>query len=105
MRMVTLFAASLLWSIAPAQAAPSVAVLRAIQNNQFRLATQQIREALVDNPDDPDLHALQGLAWSRSTLFADALGAFAFADGRVRKLNHIPSDGETITLQSPVAGG
>ncbi len=31
--------------------------------------------------------------------------AFAFADGKVRKLNHIPSDGETITLQSPVAGG
>jgi len=36
---------------------------------------------------------------------APAMVAFAFADGTVRKLDYVPTDGETITLQSPVAGG
>ncbi len=34
-----------------------------------------------------------------------AMVAFAFADGKVRKLEYIPSDGDVITIQSPVAGG
>lgn len=36
---------------------------------------------------------------------APAMVAFAFADGKVKKLDYVPSDGETVTLQSPVAGG
>lgn len=31
--------------------------------------------------------------------------AFAFKDGRVKRLDHIPSDGDVITLQPPVSGG
>ena len=31
--------------------------------------------------------------------------AFAFTNGKVKKLEYIPTDGETVTLQSPVAGG
>lgn len=34
-----------------------------------------------------------------------ALVAFALSDGRVRRLDHKPVDGERITLQPPVAGG
>lgn len=34
-----------------------------------------------------------------------ALVAFAFAGGKVRRLDYAPSDGETVTLQAPVAGG
>ena len=34
-----------------------------------------------------------------------AMVAFAFADGKVRKLEHVPSEGDVITIQSPVAGG
>ncbi len=36
---------------------------------------------------------------------APVMVAFAFADGKVKKLDYVPTDGETITLQSPVAGG
>ncbi len=31
--------------------------------------------------------------------------AFAFVDGKVRKLDYAPTDGDVITIQSPVAGG
>jgi len=31
--------------------------------------------------------------------------AFAFKDGSVKRLDHIPSDGDIITLQPPVSGG
>ncbi len=31
--------------------------------------------------------------------------AFAFKDGRLKRLDHIPSDGDVITLQPPVSGG
>lgn len=31
--------------------------------------------------------------------------AFAFKNNRVTGLNHIPSDGDVITLQPPVSGG
>ncbi len=34
-----------------------------------------------------------------------AMVAFAFTEGKVKKLDYIPTDGETVTLQSPVAGG
>ncbi|MCD4690700.1 MoaD/ThiS family protein [bacterium] len=34
-----------------------------------------------------------------------AMIAFAFAGGKVRKLDYVPSDGEAVTIQSPVAGG
>lgn len=36
---------------------------------------------------------------------APAMVAFAFSGGKVRKLDYVPADGETVTLQSPVAGG
>jgi len=36
---------------------------------------------------------------------APVMVAFAFTDGKVKKLDYVPSDGETVTLQSPVAGG
>jgi len=36
---------------------------------------------------------------------APVMVAFAFADGKVKKLDYVPADGETVTLQSPVAGG
>ena len=36
---------------------------------------------------------------------APVMVAFAFADGKVKKLDYVPTDGETVTLQSPVAGG
>jgi sulfur carrier protein ThiS len=31
--------------------------------------------------------------------------AFAFKDGTLKRLDHIPSDGDVITLQPPVSGG
>ena len=34
-----------------------------------------------------------------------AMVAFAFSGGKVRKLDYVPSEGEIVTLQSPVAGG
>jgi len=34
-----------------------------------------------------------------------AFVAFAFTEGRLRRLDYRPSDGETITLQPPVSGG
>jgi len=34
-----------------------------------------------------------------------ALVAFGFSDGKVRRLDYRPGDGEVITLQPPVAGG
>ncbi len=36
---------------------------------------------------------------------ATVMVAFAFTDGKVKKLDYVPTDGETVTLQSPVAGG
>ncbi len=36
---------------------------------------------------------------------APVMVAFAFTGGKVKKLDYIPTDGETVTLQSPVAGG
>ncbi len=36
---------------------------------------------------------------------APVMVAFAFADGKVKRLDYVPADGETVTLQSPVAGG
>ena len=35
----------------------------------------------------------------------DGLVAFAFAGGRIRRLDYVPSDGDVITLQPPVSGG
>jgi molybdopterin converting factor small subunit len=34
-----------------------------------------------------------------------AFVAFAFKDGRVKRLDYIPSEGDVITLQPPVSGG
>ncbi|MBM3307488.1 MAG: MoaD/ThiS family protein [Candidatus Eisenbacteria bacterium] len=34
-----------------------------------------------------------------------ALVAFGYSQGTVRRLDYRPADGETITLQPPVAGG
>jgi molybdopterin converting factor small subunit len=31
--------------------------------------------------------------------------AFAFKNGTLKRLDHIPSDGDIITLQPPVSGG
>ncbi len=36
---------------------------------------------------------------------APVMVAFAFTDGKVKRLDYVPTDGETVTLQSPVAGG
>ena len=33
------------------------------------------------------------------------LVAFGYSDGRVRRMDYEPQDGETITLQPPVSGG
>jgi len=35
----------------------------------------------------------------------DGLVAFAFADGKVRRLNYRPVEGDVVTLQPPVSGG
>lgn len=35
----------------------------------------------------------------------DIFVAFAFVGGRLQRLDYRPSDGETVTLQPPVAGG
>ena len=35
----------------------------------------------------------------------DGLVAFAFADGKLRRLDYVPVDGDVITLQPPVSGG
>jgi molybdopterin converting factor small subunit len=35
----------------------------------------------------------------------DALVAFAFANGKLERLDYHPSDGDIITLQPPVSGG
>ncbi len=34
-----------------------------------------------------------------------ALVAFVYTSGKVKGLHYIPSDGQSITLQTPVAGG
>ncbi len=34
-----------------------------------------------------------------------AFVAFAFKDGRLKRLDYIPSEGDIITLQPPVSGG
>ncbi len=34
-----------------------------------------------------------------------AMVAFAFVAGKVQKLGYVPSEGDVITIQSPVAGG
>ena len=34
-----------------------------------------------------------------------ALVAFVYTEGKVKSLNFIPSDGQSITLQPPVSGG
>jgi sulfur carrier protein ThiS len=31
--------------------------------------------------------------------------AFVYTDGKVKRLDYIPSDGQSITLQPPVSGG
>lgn len=35
----------------------------------------------------------------------DGLVAFAFSNGKLRRLDHVPADGDVITLQPPVSGG
>jgi sulfur carrier protein ThiS len=35
----------------------------------------------------------------------EGLVAFAFADGKLRRLDHRPGDGDVVTLQPPVSGG
>jgi len=34
-----------------------------------------------------------------------AFVAFAYTGGKLKRLDYIPTDGETITLQPPVSGG
>lgn len=34
-----------------------------------------------------------------------ALVAFVYTEGKVRRLDYVPSDGQNITLQPPVSGG
>ena len=35
----------------------------------------------------------------------EGLVAFGFADGKVRRLDYRPTEGEVVTLQPPVSGG
>jgi molybdopterin converting factor small subunit len=35
----------------------------------------------------------------------EGLVAFAFADGKLRRLDYRPGDGDVVTLQPPVSGG
>ena len=35
----------------------------------------------------------------------DGLVAFAFSNGKLLRLDHVPADGDVITLQPPVSGG
>ena len=34
-----------------------------------------------------------------------AFVAFAYSDGKLRNLDYVPQEGQTITLQPPVSGG
>lgn len=34
-----------------------------------------------------------------------ALVAFVYTEGKLRRLDYLPSDGQSITLQPPVSGG
>ncbi len=34
-----------------------------------------------------------------------AFVAFAYSDGSIKRLDYVPKDGDTITLQPPVSGG
>jgi len=34
-----------------------------------------------------------------------AFVAFAYSEGKLRNLDYVPQDGQTITLQPPVSGG
>lgn len=53
----------------------------ALSMRQWRSALPGLREALSASPDDPELHARQGLVFARIGEFGDAAGAFRFAEG------------------------
>lgn len=56
------------------------------------------RRVVVDgNPSIREILAQLGIP--------DGLVAFAFSKGKLRRLDHVPSDGDVITLQPPVSGG
>jgi len=52
-----------------------------MQKGQFALAIQALRPGIQTAPDDPELHALMGIAQARMTFFADAVVSLDFAPG------------------------
>lgn len=53
-----------------------ILVTRLLNKDQVRLAHQEVTKLLVNNPDDPELHAAYGGVLSRSSLYPDAVQAF-----------------------------
>jgi tetratricopeptide (TPR) repeat protein len=52
-----------------------------IRKSQYRQVVRQVNAQLEQNPDDPELQAVLGVAWGRAGYFADAAGAFALCAG------------------------
>jgi Flp pilus assembly protein TadD len=67
--------------VAGAQGLGSLEML--IQRGQYRLATQAVFKRLAESPDDVELHAILGVAWSKNDFYTDALGAFALCSGSI----------------------
>ena len=58
-----------------------IALEAMLQTGRLRVVVQQASAQLERSPDNPELHALLGVAWSRLGYHADALGAFQLATG------------------------
>ncbi len=67
--------------IGSAWARSSDGVEMMIRRGQYRVATQNANRALQASPDDVELHAAIGIAWSKAGYFADAAGAFKLCAG------------------------
>lgn len=59
----------------------SLPVAAQIQKRRYREAIHQLETDLGARPDDPELFAMLGSAWSRLGIYADAAGAFALSAG------------------------
>ncbi|MEL6347283.1 MAG: hypothetical protein AAFV53_29475 [Myxococcota bacterium] len=61
--------------------AGSLGLQMMIKSGRYRVAVDNASKQLDEDPDNPELHAAQGVAWSRLGYPADALGAFQFSGG------------------------
>lgn len=70
-----------------------------LRAGQYRVALQEIRKELQNNPDDVDLHAYAGIAAERAGMYGDSAAEFEISQGSaIYEKSGVSSHAETLRV-------